>query len=91
MTIRCSGYAVDEASQTPLEIYPNPAGNVLFVKGEEMVEIVLCNLLGQRLKAVPAQGNDLVEIGLDDLPPALYLVEVRTRHNNKTLLFSVIR
>ena len=91
MTIRCTGYAVDEESQTPLEIYPNPAKDVLYVKGEEMVEIALYNLLGQRLKTVPSQGNNLVEIGLEDLPTALYLVEVRTLHNNKTLLFSVIR
>ena len=91
MTIRCTGYAVDEESQTPLEIYPNPARNVLFVKGEEMVEIALYNLLGQCLKTVSVQGNNLVEIGLEDCPPALYLVEVRTLHNNKTLLFSVIR
>lgn len=91
MTIQCTGYAVDEESPTLLEVYPNPARDALFVKGEKITEVAVYNLLGQRLKTMKAQEANLVELGLEDLPQALYLVEVKTRRYNKTLLFSVIR
>lgn len=91
MQIHCSGYAVDEDAASPLAIYPNPAKEVLFVKGEAIDEVVVFTLLGQRVKSVTAHGEPVVEVDLDGLSSALYFVEVSAQHYNKTLLFSVNR
>ena len=91
MTIRCSGYAVEEDVSSPLELYPNPAEEVLFVKGEGIDEVVVYTTSGQRVMVVKALEEPVVEIHLQGLAPALYFVEVKAKHYNKTLLFSVNR
>lgn len=90
-SINCSGFDVDESMLGSLKIYPNPARNELIVEGEGLKRVSLINLLGQRLREVPAEGMGEVRLSVDDLPQALYLVEVVTRYGNKTQRISVIR
>lgn len=89
--INCSGFGVGETEQEPLKVYPNPAHDELIVEGEGLKSVALINLLGQRLKDVQADGEKEVRIAVDDLPRALYLIQVRTRDGNKTQLISVTR
>ena len=89
-TISCSGYGVGENETVSLEVYPNPAKDELMVKGPELLEITIYNLLGQKMSTVPANGDEVkVEVG--HLPQALYLLEIRTKRGNKTRLVSVIK
>ena len=90
-TINCSGYGVGEDQMTNLEVYPNPVKYELTVKGPEIMELTLYTLLGQKVSAVLANGDTEVKMKVDDLPQALYLLEVRTRRGNKTRLVSVIK
>lgn len=90
-TINCSGYAIDENESAPLEIYPNPARKELMVKGPEIIGVTLYNLLGHKVKEVVAYGDDQVRVAVDDLPQALYLLEVRHKKGNNTRLVSVIK
>lgn len=91
MTINGSNYDVGEDKAIALEVYPNPTRDAVTVKGCEMDEVVVYNLLGQMIKTVPAHGAAEVIVGLEDLPQALYLLEARTVRGNKTTLVSVIK
>lgn len=89
--INCTGYGVEENEWANLGIYPNPTRDELVVKGPEMLEIVIYNLLGQKMMSVPANGDTETRIEMNTLPQALYLLEVRTQRGNKTQLVSVIK
>ena len=91
LIINGSNYDVGEAEAINLEVYPNPARDAVTVKGCEMEEVTVYNLLGQKLLTVPAHGAAEVNVKVDDLPQALYLFEARTTRGNKTTLVSVIK
>lgn len=89
--INCSGYAVGENELLTVEVYPNPATNELTIKSDEMKEVAIFNLLGQRLMALPANGENEITVDVSHLPNAFYLLEVQTQFGNKTRLVSVVR
>ncbi|MBR4390827.1 MAG: T9SS type A sorting domain-containing protein [Bacteroidales bacterium] len=88
--INASYFGVDEQESVNVQLYPNPTDGLLFVKGEELMGVVIYNLMGQQVKAISCPMGDLVEADVHDLAPALYVVQVQTKKGNKTLLFSVL-
>jgi len=91
MTISSTGYSVEETGTMLFEVYPNPAKDELVVEGNEIRKVILYDLIGQKLKEVNGHGDHSLRIRVDDLPQALYLVEVATPYGNKTQLISVIK
>ena len=89
-TINSTGYAVDE-HEAALEVYPNPVKDELVVKGQGLIEVNLYNMLGQRVKRVSAMGDAEVNVNVENLPQALYILEARTKYGNNTRLVSVIK
>ena len=90
-TINCTGYGVDDNEWTDLEVYPNPVSDELVVKGPEMLELTVYNLLGQPMRKVAAKGDTELKVEVKGLPQALYLLEIRTSRGNITRLISVIK
>ena len=90
-TINCGGYSVEELDDLSLKVYPNPAREELIIEGFEITNIYLYNLLGQIIKETNVAGEPMVRMEVGDLPQALYLVNVVTRHGNKTQLISVVK
>lgn len=91
LVINCTAYGVGENEIGELEVFPNPARDEVRVRGSEMKEVVIYDLMGQKLKTVPVHGASEVSVKVGDLPQALYLLEVRTMRGNKTRKVSVIR
>lgn len=91
LIINCTAYGVGENENGDLEVFPNPARDEVRVRGSEMKEVVIYDLMGQKLKTVPVHGAPEVSVNVGDLPQALYLLEVRTVWGNKTRRISVIR
>lgn len=89
-TINSTGYAVDEY-EVALEVYPNPVKDELVVKGQGLMEVNLYNMLGQRVKRVSAMGDAEVNVNVENLPQALYILEAQTKYGNNTRLVSVIK
>jgi hypothetical protein len=89
--ITCSGYGIGENEVANLEVYPNPVKDELVVKGPEMLELTIYNLLGQKMQSVQAYGDIEVKVDVGHLPQALYLLEIQTQRGNKTRLVSVIK
>lgn len=90
-TITCGGYDVEEMDDVSLKVYPNPAKDELIVEGNELINICLYNILGQKIKESKAVGESRVRMDVSDLQHGLYLVNVITRHGNKTQQVSVIK
>ena len=80
----CETYVPEEESQVKLNIYPNPASDVLFIEAEEEIESVsIFDSRGETVKRwnggkVERWNGEKVEIPLIGLAPGLYLVRVET-------------
>ena len=71
-----SNIAVHEtASQQPLEVYPNPVSDILYVKNlpGEVVEYSIFNVLGQQVTAGSSRGT----ISVAGLEKGLYILQVK--------------
>lgn len=75
------------ANQQPLEVYPNPVSNILYVKNLpiEQVDYSIFNVLGQEVAA----GSSCGTIPVSDLRNGLYLLVVKRDNLRKTVKFMV--
>jgi len=90
-SINCSGFNVGENGITSIEIYPNPARDEVIIKGEDLESVVLYDVTGRRIRAVPAYHEEIVTVHVNDLSPGLYLVEIQSSKYNITRLVSVMK
>ena len=61
-------------------IYPNPANDVIFVKGEDIQSVEIYNSIGQRV--VSEYVNDSKSINIADLANGIYFVRILDRKGN---------
>ena len=62
-----------------LEIYPNPAQDVLNINSETDIEtLTIINVMGSRIRKVSGIGAMKYELRLGDIQPGLYFIEVRS-------------
>lgn len=70
--------AIDEVEANSIyQLYPNPATNKLFVSGDDIKKIDICDLDGKVLYSSGSQ-----EIYLNFLPKGFYMVNIQTNHKN---------
>lgn len=78
-----------------LVLYPNPATNnvqISLVNTFENIDtIVLYDMLGKAIKTVPVQSNENVTLDVSNLSKGVYLVEITTENNLKTVKKLVIQ
>jgi subtilisin family serine protease len=82
-----------EYKEAGLTLFPNPAGNVLYIRGksgrwdEGYYEIIETG--GRRLKAGNLEGGDkdIQTISLQGLPPGTYILNIRSETRNQQALF----
>jgi hypothetical protein len=69
---------IDQSVPGRLEIYPNPAGRVLYIKNTSEIQSVdIVNMTGQVLKQVSNQGF-YIPINVESLDPGFYLLQMIT-------------
>ena len=81
-------FAVHEiANQQPLEVYPNPVSDVLYVKNLpcEMVHYSIFNVLGQMV----ASGSSNGAISVAELEKGLYMLQIKGKKLLETAKFVV--
>ena len=61
-------------------IYPNPANDVIFVKGEEIQSVEIYNSIG--VKVVSKNVNNSESIDIADLASGMYFVRVLDKNGN---------
>ena len=71
--------------QQPLEIYPNPVSDILYVKNTPcgQVDYVIYNAVGQEVAA----GSSCGTISVSDLNEGLYFLQIRGKDYQKTAKF----
>ena len=67
--------SVDETATDKLLVYPNPASGWLMVKGLEMRQIEIYNLLGQQVKNETCRSS-AVQLDLTSLAAGVYVLRV---------------
>ncbi len=68
---------VEESEGTSSRVYPNPVEGQLTVEGEEMTDLVVCDLLGQQLMEQHGLGGvSSWTLPVDNLSPGLYLIKI---------------
>ncbi len=89
--------ALDNASFNDgnLVLYPNPASNIVEISlvntAENINKIVLYDMLGKAIKTVSVQSNELIRLDISNLSKGVYLVEINTENNLKTIKKLVIQ
>ena len=79
--------AIHEANSGPLEIYPNPVSDVLYIDNLswEEVEYSIFNVLGQKVTAGFSSGT----ISVSELDKGLYVLQIKGEKFLKTAKFMV--
>ncbi|POS02514.1 putative secreted protein (Por secretion system target) [Flavobacterium croceum DSM 17960] len=69
-----------------IKIYPNPTDNILFVDAtnKEINKIEMFDLQGKLLKTI-IENKDKYQINLQNLPSAVYLLQIQTDKGKKTV------
>lgn len=62
-----------------LEVFPNPARDVLFIRGENHSKVTLLNELGQIMDIVEIGCEGLVRISLKNYEPGIYLIKTHLK------------
>ncbi|WP_284652770.1 DUF7619 domain-containing protein [Flavobacterium terrisoli] len=78
-----------------LVLFPNPASNRVEISlintAESISKIVLYDLLGKAVKTVPVLSNDNITVDVSSLSKGVYLIEINTENNLKTIKKLVIQ
>jgi hypothetical protein len=81
---------VDENMSQDVEVYPNPAKDMLTVKAENLSSVVIYNSLGQKVLAQTLDVNETT-IDLSGLEAGIYMVRIVADGNEVTRKVSVAR
>ena len=81
---------VDEDMIQNVEVYPNPAKDVLTVKAENLNSVVVYNSLGQRVFAQDVEANETT-INMSDFEAGIYMVRIVANGNEVTRKVSVVK
>lgn len=76
--------SVDESDPEELAVYPNPASDLITVKGVPMREVFVYNLMGQKVISHPFVGEEC-RINIGFLVPGIYFLRVE---NEKGMRFT---
>ena len=90
-TAECSLGISHVDANIKLNIYPNPATNLINVTTDvAMVKVTLFNLLGQAVKEVNANHATECQIDVNTLPQGMYLLKVDTKEGSSTQKVQVL-
>ena len=69
------GTGIEESEETMFDVYPNPVKDVVNVTWNDIEEISLFNIGGQRIRSLKAEGRDNIQLNLSDLPNGVYILQ----------------
>lgn len=70
-------WSMPDNRNVEMEVYPNPASDMLFIQGRNMKSVAVFNALGQCF-VFREWADDAVQLDLGKLPNGLYLLKVET-------------
>jgi hypothetical protein len=76
--IHAGFHDVDDNQAIPVNVYPNPANDKVFIEAEDIVRVRLFNLFGQCLIEKVTEPCERLELSLQYYAASLYLIEIQT-------------
>ena len=89
--------ALDNAnfSDSNLVLYPNPANNIVEISlvntTENINKVILYDMLGKTINTIPVQSDENIRLDVSNLTKGVYLVEINTENNLKTIKKLVVQ
>ena len=83
VTVDSSWYDGIDENNGSYEIYPNPTENSIVVKGNNINEVEVYNLCGQKLMSV--NGSQNVNVNMSSLKSGVYMVKIIDNNGNATI------
>ena len=62
----------------PVEVYPNPANDILTIKGENIQRVMVFNVMGQMVEDREVKGQGKIHIDLSRYESAIYILHIHT-------------
>ena len=81
---------VDEDMTQAVEVYPNPAKDILTVKAENLSNVTVYNMMGQKIMTQDVDDEELT-INTSDFESGIYIVRIVADGNEITKKVSVIK
>ncbi len=79
IVIHADFHDVDDNPTLPVQVYPNPARDKVYVEAEDIVRVRLFDLLGRCLTEKSIEPCEHVELSLQGYTASLYLIEIQTK------------
>lgn len=80
---------INEYNELNINVYPNPASEVLFIYGTYITDIEILDMLGKKVMSVNSINNKQYNIHLEGLKPGMYMVVVHSNTNKGIRRFIV--
>jgi uncharacterized repeat protein (TIGR02543 family) len=78
--------AIPSVSNISMKLYPNPVDEVVTLEGNNMEYATIFNLSGVVVMQLNLQGKDVTRISLGELKSGVYLVHIKTKGGNVSIL-----
>ena len=91
IVIHAGFHDVNDNQAIPVNVYPNPANDKVFVEAEDIVRVRLFDLLGQCLVEKKGSNCEKMEIDLKDLASTVYIIEILTKQGQAIRKLDVTR
>lgn len=76
--IHASYIDVAEIEDNPVAVYPNPANDVITIKGEQLKHITIYNCYGQLLDDIRLNSENEIMIDTENMSDGLYFIDITT-------------
>lgn len=78
----------DESQTLDLEVYPNPAQNILNITGKELIgsKLTVIDMHGQQLSIDPHIDSDQISLNISHLPAGVYFLSVNKKDSSSVFL-----
>lgn len=76
-----------EESDVPVQVFPNPANDVLTIKGEGIRRVTVINLKGQVMEVRNTEGMEEIQINVQNYSSGLYVLQLMTEKGVVTKRF----
>lgn len=81
---------VDENMTQEIEIYPNPAKDLLTIKADNITNVIIYNSIGQKVYEKTADSSE-VSINLGGFDSGIYLVKIAANGDEVTRRISIVK
>lgn len=74
-------------TSSSVKVFPNPAQDVLFIKGEGIRKVTVLNMMGQVMDAIVIDGQEQTQINIKNYAAGVFLVKAHLKRGDVLMRF----